>query len=82
MQWKDHYSLSDSWSNADFSETRSYLLCQSVGFLVHETKESLFLSLSCCVKRDNTWDCSDTIAVLKSCIKKKIILGYSEKEAK
>ena len=73
LKWLDHYSHKDNWSPPDFTTCKEGLVCETVGFLMHESKECFHVSLNYCDKGEQS-DSADSIAVLKRCVLKKRFL--------
>jgi len=74
IKWLDHYSHGDNWGKADYSEAKDGLECETVGFLMHETKKSYHIALNFTYKKDNNSQTADSMTIIKSCVIKKKIL--------
>lgn len=72
VKWKDNFSLRDGWGDTEgYKTTRNFVECESVGYLMHETKDTLFLAINYC-EHNNT--SADSMAILKCCVLKKRFL--------
>lgn len=69
IKWKDHFSLGDTWSSTEgYKSNKDYMTIESIGYLMHESKETFFIALNYCQENETS---ADSMAILKSCIIKK-----------
>ena len=76
IQWWDHYTVS-AWKDVGTIKADNIepALCHSVGFLVHEDKNHIWLCTSLATEKKNKWgnwegDATANMVIIKSCIKK------------
>lgn len=72
--WKDHFAGTHTWVS-DVKDLRTKpLICVSVGFKVHEDKETLTLAQN----MGENLTMADTITIIKNCITKRDEIGSVE----
>ena len=65
MEWLDHTSCYDEWTDVEDMEFDQEAKCFSVGMLVKETEDSYFLALSKDCDKDTY---NSVFQVIKSCV--------------
>lgn len=73
VKWIDNYSHKDGWGLADYSKSIEGIECETVGFLMQESKKCFHIALNFCYKEDGS-ESADSTAILKSCVIKKRFL--------
>ena len=73
VKWLDTASLRDGWSKIDYENTMEGVICETVGWLVWEKKNSIYIAGSVSHAPYHI-DSTDTIVILKSIIKKRKFL--------
>lgn len=73
LKWIDPCFLNDGWGKPEYEDSPEGLICETVGFLAHETPKVYYVSLSIGYQKDS-YDTRDTMVVPKSCVIKKKFL--------
>lgn len=71
VTWEDHYSNGDGWELRSQYNFKPAALCETLGFLIHETKDELHIALNIGHEEGKDYSFADFMCILKKNVLKR-----------